>query len=203
MSYPTVWDRFEDTARRFSSRLAASDLSRDITYSELADLAGRIAHAATTAVADRPGPVAILLASEARLPAAMLGVLAAARPYLPLNPEHSIERNRSILIHSGATAVISAGEVARRARSVLPEGLTMVDLDDLGDCSALEPRRPRPEDLAQIIYTSGSTGMPKGVAQDHSGLRYAVELRIASMQMGSEDRAAFAYAPGTAAGTAH
>jgi amino acid adenylation domain-containing protein len=200
MSYPTVWDRFEDAARRFSSRLAASDLSRDITYSKLADLAGRIAGAATAAVAGRPGPVAILLASDARLPAAMLGVLAAARPYLPLNPEHSIERNRSILIHSGATAVISAGEFTRQARAVLPAGLPVIDLDDVGDWSGTEPHRPRPEDLAQIIYTSGSTGTPKGVAHDHRGLGYAVELRIGSMQMCSEDRVAFPYAPGTAAG---
>ena len=57
----SIVDRFEATARRYAARVAVADTVRRLTYAELAHLVTRIAAATAQAVADRPGPVAILL----------------------------------------------------------------------------------------------------------------------------------------------
>src|SRR5262245_22202755 len=85
-------ERFDAVADRHADRLAASDAERTLSYGDLAAMVARIG-ATIAAVADRPGPVAILLANEARYPAAMLGALAAGHPYVPLDAHHPIERN--------------------------------------------------------------------------------------------------------------
>ena len=97
----SIVDRFDATARRFSQHLAISDHVRRLTYRELAIIVDRIAVIVATATADRPGPVAILLARDALLPAAMLGVLAAGRGYVPLDAGDPTERIRQIATQSG------------------------------------------------------------------------------------------------------
>jgi non-ribosomal peptide synthetase component F len=89
----SITERFEATARRFSTRVAVSDGVRQLTYSELAILVDRIADATAAAVADRAGPVAILLPRNVHFPAAMLGVLAAGRGCVPLDASNPRERN--------------------------------------------------------------------------------------------------------------
>ena len=50
-----IVEHFEAAARRFATRVAVSDRTRDLTYSELAVLADRIAAATAAAIAGRPG----------------------------------------------------------------------------------------------------------------------------------------------------
>jgi len=78
----TVIERFRIIARRFASRIAIADAAISLTYAELAMLVDRIARAVIAATEGREGPVALLLPGDARLPAAMLGVLAAGRAYV-------------------------------------------------------------------------------------------------------------------------
>src|SRR6266508_2756269 len=146
----SIVDRFEDIARRFATRLAVSDSVRSFTYAELAALVERIAHATAAAVADRDGPVAILLASDAFFPAALLGVLAAGRGYVPLDPNAPVARNQSIVMQSGAAAIVSAGDLANGFRAALPNGLPVVDIHALGDAAGASRLRPAPHDLAYI-----------------------------------------------------
>jgi acyl carrier protein len=68
--------------------------------------------------------VAILLNNEARFPAAMLGVLAAGRAYIPLDAGEPIARNGLIAEQAGAAALISAGDLADQARSLFPADVT-------------------------------------------------------------------------------
>ncbi len=105
----SISDRFDATAGRFSERTAHSDCVGRLTYADLAILVDRIADA----VADRPGPVAILLSSDLLFPAAMLGVLAAGRGFVPLDAGDPIERIRGIATKSGAAAVVTTGDLAR------------------------------------------------------------------------------------------
>src|SRR5580704_6828650 len=79
----SIIDRFEAIAKRFATRVALSDRVSQLTYGGLADLVSRIAADIAVAVADRPGPVAIVLPRNVFFPAAMLGVLAAGRGYVP------------------------------------------------------------------------------------------------------------------------
>ena len=190
----SIVDRFEDIARRFATRLAVSDSVRSFTYAELAALVERIANATAAAVADRDGPVAILLASNAFFPAALMGVLAAGRGYVPLDPNVPIARNQSIATQAGAAAVVSAGDPAGAMRALMPSDIPFVDIDALGHVGGPR-RRPAAHDLAYIIYTSGTTGTPKGVYQDHRNVLYHIMLQSHMMHLNHEDRFTLARSP--------
>jgi amino acid adenylation domain-containing protein len=197
----TIIDRFDAVVGRFPERLAVSDGHRQLTYAELADLAGRIAATVFQAAAGRPGPIAILLARNAQFPAAMLGVLATGRGYVPLDVSNPIARNELIATQSGAAALLSAGDLAASIRALFPPGLPIVDIDTLsavpGETSAPPPG---PDDLACIIYTSGSTGTPKGVCHSHRNLLHVVMHRANALHVNPEDRTALVYSPSVIAG---
>jgi amino acid adenylation domain-containing protein len=192
----SITDRFEAIARRFSTRVAVSDCVRSLTYSELAILSDRIAAAVAVAVADRQGPVAILLPRDVLFPAAMLGVLAVGRGYVPLDVSNPAERNQLIATQSGAAAVVCAGELAHRVRSLFAEHVPVVDIDTIGDTARRNPMpRPASHDLAYIVYTSGSTGSPKGAYHNHRNLLHDVMQQTNTLHLNEEDRVALVYSP--------
>jgi amino acid adenylation domain-containing protein len=192
----SITERFEATARRFSTRVAVSDGVRQLTYSELAILVDRIADAIAAAVADRAGPVAILLPRNVHFPAAMLGVLAAGRGCVPLDASNPRERNRLIATQSGAAAVVSAGDLATDTHALFPRALPVVDVETIGKVTRPRPvTRPGPDDLAFIVYTSGSTGRPKGAYHDHRNLLHDVMQQTNSLHLNHEDRVALVYSP--------
>ena len=114
----SIIDRFDTVALRFASRVAIQDAKVSLTYADLAVLVERIAAATRAAIEDHPGPVALLLPAEAQFPAAMLGVLASGRAYIPLDASFPIERNRLIASKSGACAVLSSGDLVVDARTL-------------------------------------------------------------------------------------
>jgi amino acid adenylation domain-containing protein len=185
----SIIDRFEAVARRFSTRVAVSDCARSLTYADLATLTDRIAAATAAAAADRPGPVAILLPRDVHFPAAMLGVLATGRCFVPLDASSPTERNRLIAEQSGAAAVVSAGNLASWVRTVFPQGLPVVDIETIGDAESRKPiSRPTSDDIACIVYTSGSTGRPKGAYHNHRNLLQDVMQQTNALHLDAEDR---------------
>jgi amino acid adenylation domain-containing protein len=196
---------FEAVVRLHPDRLAIRDETRSLTYAELARHARRIAAAVAGATADA-GPVAVLLGHEARFPAAILGVWAAARACVPLDADHPAERNARIAAHAGATIVVTTAERAATARALFPNGLRVIDLDELDGLdergadarAALNP--PPPEEVACVIYTSGSTGAPKGVFQNHRGVLADVMESVRFAQICPQDRMALFYPPSVIAG---
>lgn len=192
----SIIDRFAAIAGRFSSRVAISDRARRLTYAELAILVDRIAAATVVASTSRPGPVAILLPNEICFPAAMLGVLASGRGFVPLDAGHPEERNRLIAARSGAAAVVSAGALAERVRSLFPRDLPVVDIDTVARVGGHKPSdRSTAEDLAFIVYTSGSTGTPKGAYHNHRNLLHDVMQQTNTLHLDHTDRVALQYSP--------
>jgi non-ribosomal peptide synthetase component F len=192
----SVIDRFDAVARRFPERLAIQDSTSRLTYSELADMVGRIAARTEVAIAGRAGPVAILLNNEARFPAAMLGVLAAGRAYIPLDAGEPIARNGLIAEQAGAAALISAGDLADQARSLFPTDVPIVDLQSPDRPREVTPsQRAGPDDVCYIVYTSGTTGVPKGVYRDHRSLLHDVLQFRNTIHLTSEDRVALVFSP--------
>jgi non-ribosomal peptide synthetase component F len=149
----SIIDRFDAIAARYSERLAVGDESRSLSYSEFSCLVDRIAAAVACATGDRSGPVAILLRNEARYPAAMLGVLASGRAFVPLESDYPIGRNLVIAAHAKAVALIFAEDLAVNADALFAQDLAVLNIDRLAeDWPSARPRRPTADDLAYIIY---------------------------------------------------
>jgi len=185
----SIIECFRVVARRHADRTAVCDATESLSYADLSRLAERIGSAVAAATSNRSGQVAIALRNEARYAAAMLGVLAAGRAFVPLNLDHPAERNRQIIEHAETVAVVTTGDAGATLRFVLPDDVTVLDLDALRDCPKLPLLSPTgPDDLAYIAYTSGSTGRPKGVARHHRALLHYVLQTTNAMEMTSADR---------------
>ncbi len=185
----SISGRLEKMALRHAARLAVQDAQVSLTYEELADRAGRIASALRQAVGSRPGPIAILLGNDVRLPPAIFGALAAGRAFVPLDVAHPIERNLLIASHAGAAAVISGGAMAQAIAARLGAETPVLQVETAMEHAAEAPWvQAGPEAPAYLLYTSGSTGTPKGVLHSHRNCLHDVLVLTNNGHLNCEDR---------------
>ena len=192
----SIAQRFFAAAQDFASSLALSDGTRNLPYAELAALVDCIATATAAIAAPRPGPVAILLPSEVNYPAAMLGVLASGRGFVPLDPSNPDERNRLIAERAGVVAAICCDALLDRLRAFFPADLPVINVDAIDDVSGRRPlAAATADDLAFVVYTSGSAGTPKGALHSHRNLLHDVMQQTNTLHLNHTDRVALVYSP--------
>ncbi|HEY5855389.1 MAG TPA: amino acid adenylation domain-containing protein, partial [Aldersonia sp.] len=122
------------------------------------------------------GPASIVGVAMRRGLEYLVAIHAAVRAgaaYLPIDPDHPVERTRYVLGNAAPTVVLATTDVD------LPPG-TPVLLDSQWSGDGPDPVRPIPDHLAYLLYTSGSTGRPKAVGVTHR----AIVNRLAWMQEG-------------------
>jgi amino acid adenylation domain-containing protein len=180
-----LYSLFERTAHHKPKRPALEIGPHKLTYEELNGRARRVAAAILSGTCDSP-VVAFMAHKSVEAYVAVLGILAAGKGYVPLQPGFPVERTTRMLALSGADTLVVAPEAAGkvtdvlrgvdRAIRVIPIGFTdlaqfrascgdreIVEVDN-AECTA----SAEPSSIAYLLFTSGSTGLPKGVPIRHS-----------------------------------
>lgn len=163
----TVPDLILAQAHRSPTRAAIESAGGRLTYAQVAAHAGGLArHLRRMGV--RPGDlVAVAVRRGVDLTPTLIGVQLAGAAYVPLDPEHPVDRLNFILRDAGARVLVTSGATAvpglRADRRV---DLSDVDVRPGPD----EPSALALDSAAYAIYTSGSTGRPKGVLVTHRAL---------------------------------
>ncbi|GGW10051.1 hypothetical protein GCM10010230_60490 [Streptomyces narbonensis] len=148
-----------------------------LTYRELDERAGRLAHWLAGQGVGPESRVVVLLPRSADLVVALLAVWKAGGTYVPVDPEYPASRVRAVVEDSAPVLVLDE------------ERLAGVDLSDRSPHPAHGPRVPVGADhAAYVIYTSGSTGTPKGVVIRHGALAILLTGMQDRFTLTAEDR---------------
>ncbi|MFI7602455.1 amino acid adenylation domain-containing protein [Actinoplanes sp. NPDC049681] len=143
-----------------------------LSYGELVERAGAVAHW-LTGKAVRPGDiVALLLPPGIDTVVAMLACSLAGAAYLPLDPAYPDAQLEMVLADAAPALLVAAPDCVRRCSGT---ATSVYGLDEVMDAaSALPPRAPDVRidgsTALNVLYTSGSTGRPKGVVLPHLGV---------------------------------
>ncbi|THA24437.1 amino acid adenylation domain-containing protein [Streptomyces sp. RKND-216] len=180
-------------AQRAAANGAAVALSMDgahLTYQDFDRRANRLAHHLRALGAGPEQPVGVLLERSFDLVVAIVAVVRAGAPYLPLDPAHPAERNASVLQDAGARLVVTtAAHASSPDCAVRRADCAAVAVDADAERIAAHPGvwdlpGALPDQLAYVFYTSGSTGRPKGVMVGHRAAHNQIRWQIDRFGLG-------------------
>jgi long-chain acyl-CoA synthetase len=165
---------FLETADRNAKKLAVRDIRGEISYGNLAVLAGAMRR--LIAGETERENVGLLLPSTTGFVASFFGGLWAGKRVVPLNLLLRPEELAAVVKDSGVDLILSCKPLRELAEQ-LPARVLYLEKAGLrrrylrAKLSRL-PEVPAtdPDDIAVILYTSGTTGVPRGVCLTHRNL---------------------------------
>ncbi|GET42181.1 AMP-binding protein [Microseira wollei] len=115
----SIPERFLQQVKSQGDRLAIKTDKYQLTYHQLNQLSNRITRGILAQSNPEPEPIALLLASDAPLIAAMLGVLKTGKFYVPLDPSQPESRIGYILADSQSRLIITNNQYLNLANQLL------------------------------------------------------------------------------------
>ncbi|MEV1046248.1 AMP-binding protein [Streptomyces sp. NPDC049916] len=182
MTLPSVLDPFFALARSQPDRPAVVDNGVTVPYGRLAGWAEAVADLVATRARRPLPPVGISVHHSVRDIAAILGVLAAGRAFVPVgaSPEGHPDEALRALGSDELVTTAGSGPLPAASRVLRPNWS--------------RPRSPsrqsgepvRAEDPAYALFTSGSTGAPKAAAVPHGALHAVLPHLIERFGVGPD-----------------
>lgn len=176
---------FDDAVESFPFNVAVKSEKGDmtLTYEALRDKVSLISQCLRGYNHVSSSLVAIQMHRGAGIVVAMLGALKAELVYVPIDPNHPIDRQKYIMNHSKCQKLITDrdnySQICEYNQSY--EQIIILDFDDGSIVDVFEGKSAKPESIlcieinaAYVLYTSGSTGRPKGVVVKNCSLANTV-----------------------------
>ena len=212
-----VLERILLTVEQHGDRPALEVGDAQWTYRQLWNAAATVAEAVRGADLAADGPVTLFSARQMETYAALLGIVMAGRPYLPVNIKFPPSRASRIVDKAESDIFVVSAEfmslfcefmdgregeahvitfeqtVADEVKQFTNVKVTVLNLTHgTNQVASLT----LPKEFARFVYilfTSGTTGEPKGIPISHSNLSAYLDHILASYDMHPEDRCSQAF----------
>ncbi|MBW4508480.1 MAG: amino acid adenylation domain-containing protein [Scytonematopsis contorta HA4267-MV1] len=190
---------FEQQVVRTPDAIAVAFENQQLTYRQLNARANGWAKYLIEQGVGAETIIALLCERNIDFLTAILAIFKAGGAYLPLNPNHPVERIHQVLEQSQAHKVLATSQLSliisqalnsqfgTAPQLLLLEQLPSSELADQDDKDENFPVRCSPDNLAYIIYTSGSTGKPKGAMLEHRGMLNHLYAKVTDLQLTATD----------------
>jgi amino acid adenylation domain-containing protein len=178
---------------RTPDRVAVSGDAADgeaaiLTYAELARRAAGLARRLAALGAGPERRIALLLPRSPEMVWALLGILESGAAYVPLDPDHPVERLRWMLADVRPELLLTTAPLVATAASLAAGALAVVTVEGPPAPEGVPVDAPRADSLAYVIHTSGSSGKPKGVAVPHQAILNRLLWMQERFPLGAGDR---------------
>lgn len=175
VDYPNqcIHQLFEAQVKRTPDNIAIRFEQHQLTYRELDNRANQVAHYLQSRGVVPKLLVGLYTERSAAAMIGILGILKAGATYVPLDPNHPLDRTEYVLADAQIAIILTQQQLVDRLFTQSAVELICLDTDWVK--IATQPTsKPivdiNPDQIAYLIYTSGSTGKPKGVAARHRGV---------------------------------
>ena len=176
-------------------RVAVTDGTRALTYSELDAAANRLARLLLTLGAGPERFVAVSMPRGVDWIVTLWAIARTGAAWVPVDPEYPAERIAFMIDDSGAELVVTTRDsdpgVERAHTVLLDDDGIRAELDELDATAPTDTDRHAPLDVdhpAYLIYTSGTTGTPKGVVVNHRGIADFAAEEVRAFGLSPESR---------------
>jgi len=191
----SVTERFAEQLGRYPDKPALAGTPWQPSFRELDAAATATAGVLAGRGGAVRGPVCLLMAHDAPLIAAMLGVLKAGHSIVVCNPSDPPERLDRIRRQVEPWIALVDGRNRALAQAAGFADPLVVPDAPLISTDASNPPPVEPDDLAAVMYTSGSTGQPKGVMHTHHTLLHTALRHVNGLGLRPDDRVALLASP--------
>jgi amino acid adenylation domain-containing protein len=164
------------TQSEYEKRSPLRAVGDAITYRELNNQSGLLAHILIEKGVTADTIAAIMVGRSIQMIIGILGILKAGGAYLPIDPAYPPERIDFMLKDSGVQVLLTDNPLQHFncQLSIVNYQLSMNEETPQAAVFSNPQPAARSLQLAYIIYTSGSTGTPKGVMIEHRNVNNLV-----------------------------
>ncbi|WP_332756862.1 amino acid adenylation domain-containing protein, partial [Sphingomonas sp. LB2R24] len=193
---PCVHQLFEEHARINPNATALNFGSESMSYSEVNELANRLARYLRSLGVRRESRVVILMERSFDPIISLIATLKAGAAYVPLDPQNPVNRLVHAILDCEPAIALGHSLTMNLLKSAIDQAGLVLPVLNLDEATAWRGQSSAnfavggplvPQTLAYVIYTSGSTGLPKGVMVEHANITRLLNATDSLFKFSSKD----------------